>query len=121
MMGSFGKVNLLNQALDASWMRNQVLSENIANVDTPGYKRKDVVFESHLREALMGNGKISDLDTNLLTPKVVVDKQDLQYRMDGNNVDIDTEMVKLSTNQLRYNTLIEQVKYDFNRLKTVLK
>ncbi|TCT16416.1 flagellar basal-body rod protein FlgB [Natranaerovirga pectinivora] len=112
----FSNVNVMNKSLDASWLRNQVISENIANVDTPGYKRKDVVFENKLREALM-SGR---LNANELTPKVVQDKVNLQFRRDGNNVDIDVEMVELSKNQLRYNTLIEQVKHDFSRMKTAI-
>ncbi|MFP4697240.1 MAG: flagellar basal body rod protein FlgB [Eubacteriales bacterium] len=116
----FSNVNVLNKSLDANWLRNQVISENIANVDTPGYKRKKVEFESMLNQALMSGKKIEEMDFASLTPKVTIDKQNLQYRMDGNNVDIDTEMVDLTKNQLRYNTLIDQVKHDFSRVKMVI-
>ena len=50
--GAFGYVNLLKSAADASWTREEVLTNNIANVDTPNYKRQDVEFSSYLANAL---------------------------------------------------------------------
>ena len=51
MIGSnaFNYVNVLNKAADASWIRNEVIANNIANVSTPGYKRKDIKFEGYLK------------------------------------------------------------------------
>ncbi len=112
--------DILNKALDASWTRNEMISNNIANVDTPNYKRKDVAFESYLEQALKANDKLSDNRMSELTPKVYMDQSTLSYRMDGNNVDVDTEMGYLAENQLKYNTLISQVNYNFSRLKAVL-
>lgn len=113
--------DILAKALDASWVKNQVISNNIANVDTPNYKRKDVVFESYLERALQNSGKISTERLDKIIPKVIEDNTNLSYRMDGNNVDIDTEMSYLAQNQLKYNTLISQVNYNFSRLKTALE
>ncbi len=48
----FDYVRILDKAADASWQRNAAISNNLANVDTPGYKRQDVAFESVLKEAL---------------------------------------------------------------------
>ena len=48
----FDYVNVLSKAADASALRNEVLSQNMSNIDTPGYKRQDVDFESQLRRAL---------------------------------------------------------------------
>ena len=48
--GAFNYINVLEKATDASWTRNALISNNIANVDTPGYKRKDVTFEATLPE-----------------------------------------------------------------------
>ena len=50
--GMFGFVNVLKAAADASWAREEVLTNNIANVDTPNYKRQDVDFTTYLRSAL---------------------------------------------------------------------
>ena len=56
--GAFGYVNLLKSAADASWTREEVLTNNIANVDTPNYKRQDVEFSSYLANALQRSGNI---------------------------------------------------------------
>ena len=58
--GAFNYVNVLDKAADASWIRNEAIANNIANVDTPGYKRQDVNFEEQLRKAMSkcGFGKI---------------------------------------------------------------
>ena len=48
---AFDYINVLDRAADAAWQRNEAISNNIANVDTPGYKRQDVAFESVLQQA----------------------------------------------------------------------
>ena len=50
--GAFAYVDLLSSAADYSWRRNEILDSNIANVDTPGYKRQDLSFESVLSSAV---------------------------------------------------------------------
>lgn len=112
-----GNMEILTTALDASYLRNEMIAHNIANVDTPNYKRKDVTFESYLQKELNFSNEVN---LNNIQPTVYTDKTDLEYRIDGNNVDIELEMVKLTENQLKYNTLIDQVRNDFNRMKTVL-
>ena len=58
---AFDYINVLNRAADAAWQRNEAISNNIANVDTPGYKRQDVAFESVLQQAL-GNNRYQSMD-----------------------------------------------------------
>ncbi|GMQ60468.1 flagellar basal body rod protein FlgB [Vallitalea sediminicola] len=116
----YNGINILGKSLNASLMRHDVISENVANEDTPGYKRKDVKFEGLLQEALLSNNKLSNIDINALTPQVVVDKSNLSYRLDGNNVNIDTEMTELTKNQIKFNVLVDQVSNNFGRIKTVL-
>ncbi len=113
--------DILAKALDASWLKGEAISNNIANVDTPGYKRKDVAFESYLEGALRSTHKITDDAISRLQPTVFEDHSSLSYRIDGNNVDIDTEMGYLAQNQIKYSTLISQVNYNFNRLKMVME
>lgn len=97
MIGSnaFNYINVLNKAASASWKRNEVIANNIANVDTPGYKRKDVQFETFLMSALTGDSsldkRVSNIRLDSLNPQVYTDYSNLSYRLDGNNVDIDTE------------------------------
>ena len=60
----FDYVNVLGKAADASWLRNDILANNLANVDTPGYKRKDIDFESQLRRAL-GSSRYESVDSKV--------------------------------------------------------
>lgn len=110
--------NIIHRSLDESWKRSQILSQNIANVDTPGYKRKEVSFLEEL-DRMMRKNDFDKKDVDNIKIKVFEDNSKLSYRMDGNNVDIDTEMARLAQNQLRYNTLTQLA--GFNSIKTILE
>jgi flagellar basal-body rod protein FlgB len=126
MIGSnaFNYINVLNKAAQASWKRNEVIANNIANVNTPGYKRKDVQFEPYLQSVLLGDGsldsRVAQADLASLDATVYTDHSSLSYRLDGNNVDIDTESAMLAENQIRYDALLESMTQEFNRIKAVL-
>lgn len=116
----FGTTDLLGKALQASWLRNEAINHNIANVDTPGYKRKDVFFEKFFTQA-MGKESRHLVDQAVrITPQIIEDKVNLSYRLDDNNVDSDTEMSYLAANQIRYNAITNHVNYNFSRIKAVL-
>lgn len=123
----FDYVRVLDKAADASWLRNEAISNNIANVDTPGYKRQDVAFESVLKKALGRNRyksmdeKVADLKTNRLRVRTFTDYSNFSYRIDGNNVDIDNESSMLAENQLKYQGLITAINHEFSNLQTVMK
>ena len=125
----FNYVNVLDKAADGAWMRNQAIAHNIANVDTPGYKRQDVSFEAELKHALKASKyvsldeKVDHLNQNGLSrinPRTYSDYSGYAYRLDRNNVDIDTENVELASNQLKYNALVQSINEEFNNIKTVL-
>ncbi len=122
--GAFNYINILDKAADASWARNTVLTNNIANVDTPNYKRKDVQFESYLMAALAGgetlDQRVGEADLFALNSTTYTDHSLSSYRMDGNNVDIDTEEAEFAKNQLRYYTLNDSLTQEFSRIKSVL-
>lgn len=124
---TFDYINVLDKAADASWKRNEAISNNIANAATPGYKRQDVSFENELRHAILGAGggsmdaKISNVNLSTLNPTVYTDSAEVTYRLDGNNVDIDTENVNLAENQLKYNGLMNSISQEFVNLQTVMK
>ena len=123
---SFDYINLLTKAADASWKRETVISNNIANVNTPGYKRKDLNFQGVLTEGLGRckheslDSKVSDVDLSRLDPQIYVDSANYSYRMDGNNVDIDTENVELASEQIRYEGLTDCINSEFERMKAVI-
>lgn len=102
---AYSYINVLQKAGNASYMRQNVIANNIANVDTPNYKRKDVQFESFLKSAIQGSESLSQtvsaMDMNSLNGMVYTDQANLSYRMDGNNVDIDVENANLAENQIR--------------------
>ena len=124
---AFDYINVLEKAADASWLRNEAIANNIANVDTPGYKRQDLNFEDELERAL-GNSryktmdaKVGDLKDKHLQARVVNDYSGFSYRTDRNNVDIDTENVELASNQIKYNGITNSIDNEFKNLKTVIK
>ena len=125
----FDYTNILDKAADASWMRENVITNNIANIDTPGYKRQDVDFESVLQKAL-GKTKYSSLDTKVrelnqdlgkLTTTSYTDAANYSYRLDRNNVDENTENAELASESLRYQLLTTAITNNFSRMQTVLK
>ncbi len=123
----FDYVNVLDKAADAAWLRNDAISNNLANVDTPGYKRQDVDFQSQLSRALRRSrytsmdAKVANLKTNRLSPLCYTDYAGFSYRIDGNNVDVDTEGVYLAKNQITYQGLNLSITQEFQNLKAVMK
>lgn len=94
------QVDLIGKLLDAATLRQRVISQNIANVNTPGYRQHEVVFEEQLRGVLRSGA--ADGVQGLLPEVREVDG--LPTRVDGNNVDIDVEMGRLTKNALLYET-----------------
>ena len=124
---AFDYINVLQKTADAAWIRNDVIANNIANATTPGYKRQDIAFEDELSKALRHSryksmdAKVADLKMNRLKPRTYTDSANYSYRMDGNNVDIETENVTLAANQLKYNGLTECLNQEFKNLQMVMK
>lgn len=123
---AFNYVDVLTKAADASWTRESVINNNIANVSTVGYKRQDIDFQSVLREEL-GNckhksldNKINELDISDLNAQIYTDSVNYSYRLDGNNVDIDTENVELASEQIRYDALVTSINSEFSRMRAAL-
>lgn len=124
---AFSYTNIMDKALDASWMRENAIAHNLANVDTPGYKRKDVDFQTLLERELR-QSKFSSLDNTIrhadlmdLEASTYTDHSGFSYRLDGNNVDVDTENVELASEQIRYQALTGSLSQEFARFKAVCK
>lgn len=124
---AFSYINVLDRAADASWTRETVIGNNIANVDTPGYKRQDVAFEDVLKRELNSSKydtlqkAVDNVSLNKLEGRTYTDYASYSYRLDGNNVDIDTENVELASEQLRYQTLTSAVSNEFTRMNTAMQ
>ncbi len=123
----FDYINVLDRAADASWTRDELIANNLANVDTPGYKRQDISFERELQRAL-GNSRYQTMDEKVgnlrageVTGRVYTDGKSYSYRYDGNNVDVDAENTYLAENQITYHALVTSIKEEFKNLKSVMK
>lgn len=125
--GVYNYINVLDKAASASWIRNEVIANNIANEDTPGFKRKDVEFESYLAYELEGADsktlaqRVAEVDLDNLKATAYTEYSGLSYRLDENNVDVDAENAEYASNQIQYNTLIDSINYQFNMIKAALQ
>ncbi|MGE4267382.1 MAG: flagellar basal body rod protein FlgB [Deferribacterales bacterium] len=133
MDGLFSKmgVDKLGYALTTSSVRNDVISQNIANVDTPGYKAKDLKFFDVMNEYL-GDGKKLPLtrtnEKHLPPADMVMDPSSFVYdqnnpsvRNDGNDVNEDYEMSQLAENSVRYQMLSQMTAGKFTKLKEIIQ
>lgn len=127
MIGSdaYNYINVLSKTAEAALLRNTVINNNIANQSTPDYKRKEIQFETYLREELGRSGslnhRVANVNLNQLQATIYTDQEGLDYRLDGNNVNPDTENANLAQNTIRFNTLISSINQEFNWLKAILQ
>lgn len=125
---AYDYINVLDKALDASSLRETVITNNMANINTPGYKRREVDFESLLRQELDNikwnslDEKVQNVQLSHLDAGVHFDMQayGYDYRLDGNNVDVDVENTELASEQLRYQLIADSVTQEFSRLQTAI-
>ena len=114
---------LLNKDLDGLWARQQAISDNIANFETPGYKTKSVSFEDQLKAALDGDGsdtRQKAMDAVDGVQPVMTEADDETFRADGNGVDLEQQNVELARTELNYSTSLQMMSDNFARLKTAI-
>ena len=107
-------LSLLGRALDLTAHRQELVSQNVANVDTPGYHARDIDFGSELQRALSAGGEDSPP-----TP-VVREVPGLIERPDGNNVNIDRESLLMAQNQLQFQAEAAVLRSEFSRLQLAI-
>jgi len=108
----------LERALQGSSLRQRVLSNNLANANTPGFKRSDVDFHESLARELQAGGSARDaLERVSFAP---VTDSSSSMRADGNNVDVDEEMAMLQENSLDYQSLVTIARARIMMLKTAI-
>jgi flagellar basal-body rod protein FlgB len=95
------QAGLLSHLMDAAALRQQVVTHNLANLNTPGYQRLEATFEDQFQKALSGSGDVSRADG--IKPRVMASK-DASTRSDGNNVDLDREVGELQRTALMFQT-----------------
>ncbi|WP_319561881.1 flagellar basal body rod protein FlgB [Marispirochaeta sp.] len=134
---SFGKtLDLLHRNMDVAVLRRSVISNNIANADTPNFKRSQINFESELQRALESEKPTGRLQAALTDQKHIPFHTSTDYRTvkpkkvldyltqadnNGNNVDLEEEMMAELQNQLRYEIMTRSVANQFSQMNTVLR
>ncbi len=107
---------ITSAALDAMWTKQKVISDNIANYETPDYKAKTVNFEETL-ESIAGNSN-GDME---ITATITVDERDNDtIRVDGNNVDMEQEQLELWKTYAQYSYLTRKISGDFTNMRYVI-
>ena len=126
---SFGKTfYALEKAIGIAQQRNAVITSNISNLDTPGYKSKDINFKNELARALETNHKkdLERTDPRHISMQMNGDQMIEPYEEQGqwngyNWADIDSEMTKLTENNLVYRTAVEALLRKMNLLREVVR
>lgn len=124
-------IDLLLKSLDAATLRQQVIANNIANINTPGFKRSFVTFEENLKLALdrqqaglplavTNKDHFGSFKRPEDVKPAVEQETDTSLRQDGNNVDLDTEMAQMAMNAVNYDTAVEQLNARLKMLKLVI-
>jgi flagellar basal-body rod protein FlgB len=111
---------LARKLMDLSALRQEAIASNIANAETPGYRRIDVApdFASQLKSQLNAGEPIAALDT--LQPALAVDAQARTVRPDGNSVDIEHELLAMNKNSVEYGFLTDVVSSNIKQLKMAI-
>ncbi len=122
-----GTISNIENGLTYSSIKQKTIAQNIANVDTPNYKAKDVSFSKMLSDAQNSyikanrtNEKHIDFNTSTKAPGVFSYSND-RYRENGNGVDMDKEQASLAENTIYYNALVDRINGKLNSLLTVAK
>jgi flagellar basal-body rod protein FlgB len=118
--------NLIKKSLDASSLRSKVSANNIANLNTKGYKSYYVSFEDTLKNNMDDNISLKTTDDRHINDVQqegdITVKQDTTTSMnqDGNNVDVDNEMVNQAANSLMYNAMVTELNNRFSNARYVI-
>ncbi|MPN54902.1 Flagellar basal body rod protein FlgB [bioreactor metagenome] len=112
--------------MDYLWEKQRIISENIANNDTPGYKAKIISFEDELSSQLdkfknQENPNKNQIRKAILDSKIKIDvSEEESNRLDGNNVNLDVEQIELGRAQLQYQYQVVQINDQFSRIKSAI-
>ena len=116
----FHLTNILGSAMQAAAVRDGVIANNIANVDTPGFKRGVVRFEDTLAAAVADFRSTGRLDLSQVRPRIKLEYDWLNFRIDENNVDIEFEMVQLYQNSMRFEVMASGIMNHYRMINMVI-
>ncbi len=126
---------LLKRGMDVAVIRREVIADNIANVDTPNFRRQEVTFESQLKRALESEkesetpARLTDkrhipfkevIDYRNVKARIIIN-HDRFYRNDKNGIDIDQEMAQATKNAMRYNAFVDVYSREIKKIDLILR
>lgn len=120
---------LLFQQLNFRGERQKVISTNIANIDTPDYKTKELKFDDHLNKSQLENSlqlsrthskHMSVTQQGNSSNLSLYEVKGLEEQNDGNNVNLDTQMSEMSKNNIMFSAIQSSIKKDSTWFKTVI-
>lgn len=113
---------LLQKDLDGLWCRQQIISDNMANIETPGYKQKSVSFENELKSAMdSSQDSLKDAMTRVGSVQpVTTEDESRTSRADGNGVDLEQQMTDMFRTTTNYSYSVQQMSDYFSRLRTAI-
>lgn len=123
-----GTIQTLERSLAYSTAKNQAIAQNIANVDTPNYKSKNVTFKN-----VLANTMSESIQNKRTHPQHFIfqknadqsynisENTNTMYAHNGNNVDIDQEMAELAKNQLHYQAVVDRLNGKFSNIEKVIR
>lgn len=112
---------IIGTAMNAAAVRSNVINNNIANADVPNFTKSTVVFEELLARELEGARRTGSINLSNVTPRIVHNMTEYSFRVDGNNVDVESEMVELYKNAARYDVMANSLMGNFRRINAVLQ
>ena len=122
-----GTISSLEKGLSYATLKNKTITQNIANVDTPNYKTKEVSFKDVFNDAKGATISATRTDSRHYDFSIeigsnsIYSNDNFRSRPNGNAVNMDAEQAKLAENSIYYNALIERISGKFNSLNTVIK
>ena len=118
-------ITSLERGLDYAALKQKTIANNIANVDTPNYKAKEVDFKKIMEEsqADFKNNKTDrrHFDFSTQSSGSVISARNMSYNENGNSVDLDAEMSKMAQNQIYYNALTDRLNSKYSSLTNLIK
>jgi flagellar basal-body rod protein FlgB len=123
-------IQAAQNALNGLTKKQEVISQNLANIDTPGYQAQSVDFETTLSNAINGKGRLRMITNNSAHMDTASKQSDIVQissrkggteRADGNDVDIDTELVDMTETVVNYQAMVQTISKKFALLKQIIK
>lgn len=113
-------LGIMNKTMDGLWKRQEVISDNLANFETPNYKRKTVSFEESLQNAILSTDETDQTYEKINNSPILYGQDNETVRLDGNSVDLEQEQLSMIKTSYQYMYTQRLVSDYFSRLSTAI-